>query len=158
MRAFGISVIVSILSILLIGNCALAGNDDDKRMNPSTQTNPSTTPLEPDEPDEPEKRAPGHGLSGFSLRTSVKVRAYFRARSSVCSRKAAARFTKSSRLLYHGFLRQHKTIADPRLGANEPGVRRVRLDLLSQLVHHHAQRFGFLSVIGPPNGLQQAPV
>jgi hypothetical protein len=47
MCAFGISVIVS---VLLIGNCALAANDDDKRMNPSTPTNSSTTPLEADDP------------------------------------------------------------------------------------------------------------
>ena len=47
MRAFGISVIVS---ILLIANCALAANDDDERKNTSTQTNSSTTPLEPDDP------------------------------------------------------------------------------------------------------------
>ena len=38
-----------IVSILLIGNCALAANDDDKRMNPSTPTNSSTTPLEADD-------------------------------------------------------------------------------------------------------------
>src|ERR1700691_4254303 len=47
MRAFVISAIVS---ILLIGNCALAADDDDKHTNPSTPTNSSTTPLGPDEP------------------------------------------------------------------------------------------------------------
>jgi hypothetical protein len=47
MCAFATSVIVS---ILLIGNYALAANDDDKRQNPSTQTNSSTTLLEPDDP------------------------------------------------------------------------------------------------------------
>jgi hypothetical protein len=47
MCALAISVIVS---ILLIANCALAANDDDKRQNPSTQISSSTTPLEPDDP------------------------------------------------------------------------------------------------------------
>lgn len=56
MRAFAISVIVS---ILLIGNCALAAHDDDKPTNPSTPTTSSTTPLQPDEPStEPPAPAP----------------------------------------------------------------------------------------------------
>src|ERR1700756_938435 len=46
MFAFAISLIVS---ILLTANCALAANDDDKRINPSTPTNSSITPLEPDD-------------------------------------------------------------------------------------------------------------
>src|ERR1700731_3444789 len=47
MRAFGISVIVS---ILLMGNWWLAGNGGDKPKNSSTQPNSSTTLLEPDDP------------------------------------------------------------------------------------------------------------
>ena len=47
MCAFATSVIVS---ILLIGNSALAANDDDKPTNSSTQTISSTAPLEPDDP------------------------------------------------------------------------------------------------------------
>src|SRR6202030_2155987 len=71
-----------IVSILLIANCALAANDDDKRMNPSTPTNSSTTLLEPDDPSTgpsapapdptpgsaPQQAAPQGGQSPFSFK------------------------------------------------------------------------------------------
>src|SRR4051812_14590808 len=48
-----------------------------------------------------------------------------------------------------------ETVADPRLGEDVLGLRRVGLDLLAQLIDEDAEVLGLVAVIGAPLRLQQ---
>src|SRR5262252_4367092 len=48
-----------------------------------------------------------------------------------------------------------QTISHPRLGQQELGIGGIGLDLLAKLFDEDAQVFGFVAVVGSPDGLQE---
>src|ERR1700686_2974801 len=47
-----------------------------------------------------------------------------------------------------------ESVSQPRLGQDVPGMRRVFLNFLAQLIYYHAEVLCFLAMIRPPDGLQ----
>src|ERR1044071_9212931 len=50
---------------------------------------------------------------------------------------------------------EREAVSDPRLGEDVPWLRRIRLDLLSEMVDEDAQVLDFVAVVGSPDRLEQ---